>query len=1051
MVSGPTGAHGAADAPRGPVGRFMFWYAGVCYDRPWRVLLGAFSVLSLVSLLGLSSGIASMTGGIDPDAWRFAIFGRDEMLLDYRAMKDAEALWMQRTTGDQGGATVDDVPERSLPRDDRFFLAYRSESGDMIQWDQMRGVRRVEEPALMLESWDKYCLRKYDRWGRDEGCRRPKSLANFVFPRSVEQVRALHNGYGVYEKDPAQAAGDLAWDMLANRIGLTDDLYFEDGFYWYFQRGFGTYNIHSQHLLSQLSFGQPLPGFKPGESLSRQNALTWRHAERDVDAVLRNVTGIEAQARWPRSPYLYRAYAPGTADEKEVEVLWFSVNLFFHELERSALEDVRMSGIAMACIATWVLFHTRSLLVTLAGTCASVLAFPLTYIVFRYVAQITYFEVTHLVAVFLFLGVGADDVFVFFDFLAQALAAERPGAQRKATVQHAAAAAGRSVFATSLSTSVAFAVAAVTKRVAVASFCAFCSIGFGMLWACTVALLTPACAIWAARRPAPLASTYIVEMAQFGLDKPAAGAGAGAGDEGGDHAEDTPLVGDGAPRAAQARAPHGGSRCGCVGQCLHATSRAADAARAGIGLFLGGPWATFVRVLRFPIVLGFGVLLWHGATHVLQIEGDNRLEESFFDDSHMFNRFLALLGRGGPYEKPADTTVRFVWGVKGMDRTGKSFWDTDDPGTVMLDEDLDFSSPSVQGFMLYACGAMVDPAFGPCTSGLCDGVNLVRPRTNIIAVEEKEVPIPCFFRALEDHLQDKYHKGEKDAGQLLGRLSPEDFAAEVKLFWRSHNLADEIRTGVVVDMNATEPAKVLPFFVNKLVLGADAKTSAETQAVYRDLEHVRDRLRAQAPVGAKGVKVLIGHKFAVMRTQDALVRFAQLNMLLVLVFAWIVLLFLTRSLVLATCVAVMVAGIVCTVVGSLAVAWRGYKLGLAEVVSVALVIGFSVDYGTHIVMGYIDSPAPTREARTRDALRCLGMAVVSACTTTAGSAAVLVATRLLFFQRMAFFVVGTLASSLVWSLTFLTALLMIVGPQPRARTEGGRAGVTKPVATEAHA
>lgn len=44
-----------------------------------------------------------------------------------------------------------------------------------------------------------------------------------------------------------------------------------------------------------------------------------------------------------------------------------------------------------------------------------IVSFPITFLLYRYVFQITYFSTLHILAVFLVLGIAADDIFIFMD------------------------------------------------------------------------------------------------------------------------------------------------------------------------------------------------------------------------------------------------------------------------------------------------------------------------------------------------------------------------------------------------------------------------------------------------------------------------------------------------------------------------------------------------------------------------------------------------------------------------------------------------------------
>ena len=60
-------------------------------------------------------------------------------------------------------------------------------------------------------------------------------------------------------------------------------------------------------------------------------------------------------------------------------------------------------------------WHLNSLFLAFAGMLQIILGFPLAYAVYRYVFMVTFFDTLSTLVIFLILGIGADDIFVFVD------------------------------------------------------------------------------------------------------------------------------------------------------------------------------------------------------------------------------------------------------------------------------------------------------------------------------------------------------------------------------------------------------------------------------------------------------------------------------------------------------------------------------------------------------------------------------------------------------------------------------------------------------------
>ncbi|XP_039553484.1 protein dispatched homolog 3 isoform X3 [Passer montanus] len=132
-----------------------------------------------------------------------------------------------------------------------------------------------------------------------------------------------------------------------------------------------------------------------------------------------------------------------------------------------------------------------------------------------------------------------------------------------------------------------------------------------------------------------------------------------------------------------------------------------------------------------------------------------------------------------------------------------------------------------------------------------------------------------------------------------------------------------------------------------------------------------------------------------------------------------------------------ILGVVCLVVTIMY--WSGWEMGAVEAISLSILVGSSVDYCVHLVEGYLlagenlplhqaEDAAACRQWRTLEAVRHVGVAIVSSAATT------LIATVPLFFCIIAPFakfgkiVALNTAVSIVYTLTVSTALLSTMAP-----------------------
>eukprot|EP00041_Stephanoeca_diplocostata_P037339 m.1407419 g.1407419 ORF g.1407419 m.1407419 type:complete len:1419 (+) comp25018_c0_seq4:288-4544(+) len=129
--------------------------------------------------------------------------------------------------------------------------------------------------------------------------------------------------------------------------------------------------------------------------------------------------------------------------------------------------------------------------------------------------------------------------------------------------------------------------------------------------------------------------------------------------------------------------------------------------------------------------------------------------------------------------------------------------------------------------------------------------------------------------------------------------------------------------------------------------------------------------------------------------------------------------------------------------------WNGWTLGGVEAVSLSILVGTCVDYCIHMVEGYLEaSPdnhdglrahamhallrvkttSDIRHWRVRQAIASVGVPVVSAAITTAGSAAFLTLCNIQLMARFGEILVLNTCVSLLLTLTALPAMLACFGP-----------------------
>lgn len=144
-------------------------------------------------------------------------------------------------------------------------------------------------------------------------------------------------------------------------------------------------------------------------------------------------------------------------------------------------------------------------------------------------------------------------------------------------------------------------------------------------------------------------------------------------------------------------------------------------------------------------------------------------------------------------------------------------------------------------------------------------------------------------------------------------------------------------------------------------------------------------------------------------------------------FALFALIIATQNLFVALMACFTIAMIIVNVIAIIPL--MGLQLGSSESIGVVVCVGFSVDYVVHLASHYVHSKFQDRHNRIREALRELGISILSGSFTTCLASAILFICVILTFRKFAMFVIATIFYSIVYSLGFFAAICDIFGPQ----------------------
>lgn len=150
------------------------------------------------------------------------------------------------------------------------------------------------------------------------------------------------------------------------------------------------------------------------------------------------------------------------------DLVFYSQMMFVYSVLIEAMQDMMLAIGSVSFIFLFMLFHTRSLWITSWGVFSILTSFLGTNLIYRIVFDYRYLGFFHVLTIFIILGIGADDLFVFYDMWRNSASEKYKSlAHRLADVYRKSA---LSMLITSLTTMTAFFANGLSPLLATSSF-----------------------------------------------------------------------------------------------------------------------------------------------------------------------------------------------------------------------------------------------------------------------------------------------------------------------------------------------------------------------------------------------------------------------------------------------------------------------------------------------------------------------------------------------------------------------------------------------------
>ncbi len=158
----------------------------------------------------------------------------------------------------------------------------------------------------------------------------------------------------------------------------------------------------------------------------------------------------------------------------KMKFYYFSVSLWTAALQNQIIYDMMLAVASLCFIFLFCWFQTGSLWITSWGIFSIFSSFNITNLLYRIVLDYRYFGIFHVLSIFIILGIGSDNIFVFMDTWKQSEGRKYKSlAHRLSDVYRKSA---KTMFVTSITTIVAFLSNAPSPLLSISSFGIFSAV-----------------------------------------------------------------------------------------------------------------------------------------------------------------------------------------------------------------------------------------------------------------------------------------------------------------------------------------------------------------------------------------------------------------------------------------------------------------------------------------------------------------------------------------------------------------------------------------------
>lgn len=264
----------------------------------------------------------------------------------------------------------------------RFYLTYAAREGVSILSDEaLRDVQAADNIVKSHPKYERYCSKWKSSVTGDLSCVPPTGLSSLFYP-TYSNGAPLFDGQGDPSSSqvirPSSAAGRR---MLA--ILLENHAY-------------ALGNEYSGNGRDQtMTYSRSVFTFCRREGRSRSS-----------ETVLYTKMAVEIGKQIAK-----------TAQTENIHVYYGGDFVYEEQINEAAVHDILVMGGGLVLVGLFMTMHFGSLFLAVVVAFQIILSFSVTYFVYRVVLQVEQVPLLMLLGIFVIIGIGVDDAFVFYDHL----------------------------------------------------------------------------------------------------------------------------------------------------------------------------------------------------------------------------------------------------------------------------------------------------------------------------------------------------------------------------------------------------------------------------------------------------------------------------------------------------------------------------------------------------------------------------------------------------------------------------------------------------------